>query len=143
VLVATLVLAGLSLIGVAMASVGQDADNGTAALVHEGPNPATCGQTPGTDSGVVNVHSNVVQNRRRVNISLHDALPNTTYEVDIRCVSAIGFLTTNRRGTGTAHIDLAGFTWPTPVFYIDLLTGDPNGAVGLGDVFVAGPFLAT
>jgi hypothetical protein len=29
------------------------------------------------------------------------------------------------------------------VFYIDILTGDITGAVGLGDVFTAGPFSAT
>jgi hypothetical protein len=142
-LVATLALAGLTVTAVAIASSGQNANNGTAALVHEGPNPNTCGQTPGPNSGVVNVHSNAVQNARSVNVSVYNALPNTTYEVDIRCVGPIGFLTTNGQGTGTAHVELAGFAWPTPVFYIDILTGDITGAVGLGDVFTAGPFSAT
>ena len=67
---------GLGLVGVAPA---ENADNDTAALVHVGDNPNTCGTIPGTNSGIVNVHLNAAQNRFKVNVSVHDALPNTTY----------------------------------------------------------------
>src|SRR5947209_5047941 len=82
------------------------AQNGTASLVHVGLNPSTCQAITGTDSGVVNVHLNAVQDQFGVNVSVHDALPNTTYVVDIRCQRQIGSLTTNSEGTGTAHIDM-------------------------------------
>jgi len=129
---------GLGLPGVALA---QNADNDTAALVHVGLNPSTCGTIPGTNSGVVNVHFTANQNRFKVNVSVHDALPNTTYVVDIRCVGAIGSLTTNSQGTGTAQIDLSVAAPPSGLFYIDIsVFGGGGGAGGYGDTFIAGPF---
>src|SRR6478752_223787 len=81
--------------------------NGTAPLSNTGTTP--------TDSGVVNVHYNLVQDRFMVNLSVHDALPNTTYVLDIRCwtfgpQNELGTLTTNSQGTGTAQIKLNGAT---------------------------------
>jgi hypothetical protein len=119
--------------------------NGTASLVHQGVNPPQCAVpfagTDSTASGVVNVHFNVVQQRFAVNVSVHDAMPNTTYVVDVRCVGAIGMLTTNGQGTGTAHIEHAQTTLP-PTFYIDIAVPGPggSGAGGYGDTFIAGPF---
>ncbi len=81
---------GLGLSGVALA---EDAGNDTAALVHVGLNPATCKAIPGINSGVANTHFNAVQNRLKINVSVHDALPNTTYVVDIRCVRGVATLT--------------------------------------------------
>jgi hypothetical protein len=77
----------------------------------------------------------------RINVSVHDALPNTTYVVDIRCVGQIGALTTNSQGTGTAHITLPRTAPPAP-FYIDIAVPPPGGggAGGYGDTFIAGPF---
>ena len=125
--------------------------NGTAPLVHIGPNVTACSNGtpaaafPGTDSGVVNVHYNKVQDRFMVNLSVHDALPNTTYVLDIRCwtfgpQSEIGTLTTNSQGTGTAHLTLDGVT-PVNPFYIDIsVKGGGTGAYGYGDTFISGPF---
>ena len=115
--------------------------NGNAHLIHVGLNPATCGTVPGTKSGEVNLHSNATRNRSRVNVSVHGAMPNTTYVVDIRCVAPIGTLTTNRSGNGTAHITLSS-TLPTgSAIFIDLsVVGGGGGAGGYGDTFIAGPF---
>jgi hypothetical protein len=125
--------------------------NGTARLVHIGPNVSECSNGtpatafPGTDSGVVNVHYNQVQHRFMVNLSVHDAQPNTTYVLDIRCwtfgpQSEIATLTTNSQGTGTAQITLDGVT-PVNPFYIDIsVKNGGTGAGNYGDTFIAGPF---
>ena len=108
-------------------------------LVHVGPNPSACtGPFAGTGSGVVNVHLDNSGNN--LNVSVHDALPNTTYVVDIRCVGAIGTFSTNSEGIGTASLDLPS-TLPT-TFYIDVEVPPPGGAGagGYGDLFIAGPF---
>ncbi len=131
-------------------ALAANAYNGTAALMHQGVNPPECtapfNGTDNTASGVVNVHYNVVQQRFMVNLSVHDALPNTTYVVDVRCdafgaAGPIGTLTTNGRGTGTAQIEFAQTTMP-PTFYIDIAVPPPggSGAGGYGDTFIAGPF---
>jgi hypothetical protein len=87
----------------------------------------------------------------KVNLSVHDALPNTTYVLDIRCwtfgpQSELGTLTTNSQGTGTAQFTLdttqAGNT-PVNPFYIDISVkggGTGTGAYSYGDTFIAGPF---
>jgi hypothetical protein len=124
----------LSLVVLAQAAY---ADNDRAALVHVGQNPNSCGTIPGRDRGVVTVHFSGVQKRFKVDVSVHDALPNTTYVVDVRCVGAIGSLTTNSRGTGRAQIDLSQSTPPSSGFFIDISV--PNG-VTYGDTFIAGPF---
>jgi hypothetical protein len=100
------------------------------------------------NKGVVNVQYNAQQKRFQVNVSVHDAQPNTTYDVDIRCWAfgpqqAIGQLKTNGQGTGTFQIDL----WLEKVpamgnFYIDIaIPAQPNGpgAGGYGDTYIAGP----
>ena len=114
-------------------------ENGHAPLVHVGPNPSSCtGPFTGSDSGVVNVH--IHQNGNFLNVSVHDASPNTTYVVDIRCVGKIGTLDTNSEGTGTAQIDLPS-SLPAS-FFIDVSVPPPGGAGagGYGDTFIAGPF---
>jgi hypothetical protein len=138
---------------------GQKDFNGTAPLAHIGNNVDSCyngtqsAQVPytGEASGVVNVHYNLVQNQFKVNLSVHDALPNTTYVLDIRCwkfgpQSELGTLTTNSQGTGTAQFTLdttqAGNT-PVNPFYIDISVkggGTGIGAFSYGDTFIAGPF---
>jgi hypothetical protein len=141
----------LLLLGMVGGAFAQNAQNGNAPLIHVGPNLASCGDGsnpyPGPASGVVNVHFNKQQNRLKVNVSVHDALPNTSYAVDIRCWkfgphNSIGVLTTNSQGTGTFTIDLAQDTAP-PVFYIDISVPNATaliGAYGWGDTFIAGPF---
>jgi hypothetical protein len=125
--------------------------NGTAPLLHIGPNVETCSSTPdaysGPASGVVNVHYNKVQGRFMVNVSVHDALPNTTYVLDIRCwkfgpQSELGTLITDSDGAGTAQFTLNGVT-PKGSFNIDISVkggGSGIGAFSYGDTFVAGPF---
>jgi hypothetical protein len=131
----------LLLLGMVGAAFAQNAQNGNAPLIHVGLNPDSCGVgNPGSASGVVNVHFNQQQNRLKVNVSVHDALPNTTYVVDIRCQHAIGALTTNSQGTGTSTIELLQDTAPS-VFYIDISVANGGGGAGnYGDTFIAGPF---
>ena len=143
------------LFGLAGAALAQQAQNGTAALVSIGPNVSACkadggGPYSGLNKGVANVHYNAVQKRFTINVSVHDALPNTTYVVDIRCwvfgpQNAIGALTTNKQGTGTAQIDLFLDKAPDGDFYIDIAVPPgagiaPIGAFGYGDTYIAGPF---
>ena len=150
-----LALTAVVAIGVAVpVALAANASNGTAALVHVGLNPSECAGpfsntgTEPTNSGVVNVHYNTVQGRFMVNLSVHHALPNTEYVLDIRCwtfgpeTPKLGTLTTDSDGTGTAQFALSGVT-ATPGFYVDIsvkgdLSGD--GAGGYGDTFIAGPF---
>lgn len=124
--------------------------NGTASLNHVGLNPGTCspsegGAYAGPASGVVNVHYNTVQNRFMVNLSVHDALPNTTYVLDVRCFAfgpqnELGTLTTDAYGSGTAQFTLNGVK-PVNGFYIDIsVKHGGGGAFDYGDTFIAGPF---
>lgn len=129
-----IVLLSFALVSVARAVY---ADSDRAALVHVGQNPNTCGTTPGTDSGAVMVHFSTVRRRLKVNVSVRDALPRTTYVIDIRCVGGIGSLTTNSHGSGRAQIDLSRSTPPSSGFFIDISVF--NGAT-YGDTFIAGPF---
>ncbi len=147
-----LALVAIVAIGIAVpVALSANAYNGNAPLVHVGLNPPNCsapfdntGTTP-TNGGVVNVHYNVTQNRFMVNLSVHDALPNTTYVLDIRCwtfgpQSELGSLTTNSEGTGTAQFTLDNTT-PLNPFYIDISVKNGGGGSGnYGDTFIAGPF---
>jgi hypothetical protein len=143
------VLAATAAVAVPLALAANDT-NGTASLNHVGLNPQTCspdqgGAYDGLASGVVNVHYNKVQNRFMVNLSVHDALPNTTYVLDIRCwtfgpQSELGTLTTDSDGAGTAQFTLNGVTPKNP-FYIDIsVMHGGGGAFDYGDTFIAGPF---
>src|SRR5262249_42862923 len=124
-----------------------NASTGNAKLVHVGLNVPECvgpsaGPFAGDDSGVVNVQYNAVQQREKINVSVHNALPNQEYVVDIRCVGAIGTLTTNGQGTGTAQIALSDVAAAPGTFYVDIAVAPPGGggAGGYGDTFIAGPF---
>jgi hypothetical protein len=149
---ATALLLGLS--GVALA---QNATNDSAPLVSVGNNVQWCSGwnnqggsfAPGLgNKGVAVVHYNPQKYRFSVNVSVHDAQPNTTYDVDIRCwvfgpQHAIGQLTTNKQGTGTFQIDLSlDKVEAMGNFYIDIAVpaqpGGP-GAGGYGDTYIAGP----
>ena len=125
-----------SLSGVALADAGQDADNGTAPLLH-GTVHCVNG-VPGTDSGIVVAHTNSVQNDTRVHVTLRSGVPDSTYYVAIACQRYIGTLTTNDQGNGAANVDAAGVT--TGTFYIDLGIGDGSQA-GTADYRIAGPFI--
>jgi hypothetical protein len=151
VLAAAVVVAASIAVPLALAANGY---NATAPLVHQGLNPPQCAAPfSGTDSspsGVVNVHFNARQARVTINVSVHGALPKTTYVVDDRCFVPFGFapigtLTTNGQGTGTAHLKVAWASLPA-TFYVDIavppsaLGGPFGGAGGYGDTFIAGPF---
>jgi hypothetical protein len=128
-----------------------------AALVSIGNNVAACNGPNNQggsfapigfgNKGVVNVQYNEQQKRFKVNVSVHDAQPNTTYDVDIRCWifgqhQAIGQLKTNAQGTGTFEIDLWIEKDPAMAnFYIDIAVPPPGGAGagGYGDTYIAGP----
>jgi hypothetical protein len=136
--------------------MAQTTKTDNAPLVSIGPNVPYC-TGPNTvggplipsngNKGVVNVQYNAQQKRFQVTVSVHDAQPNTTYDVDIRCWTfgpqqAIGQLKTNGQGTGTFQIDL----WIDKVpamgnFYIDIAVPPPGGpgAGGYGDTYIAGP----
>ncbi len=147
---ATTVLLGLS----AVAALAQSATNDNQPLISVGLNPAYC-QGPsetgvpfnGPSKGVVNVHYNVQQKRLDVNVSVHDAQPNTTFVVDIRCKGVIGGLQTNKQGTGTAQISLpsdAGYAAEAlqmGTFYVDIsVPNGGGGAFNYGETHIAGPF---
>jgi hypothetical protein len=125
----------LAVTGVAAADPGQDADNGSAPLLH-GTTHCTNG-IPGTDSGVVVAHTNTLENDTRVHVTLLGGEPNQTYYVAIACQRYIGTLTTNSQGNGTANIDAPGVTVGT--FYVDLGIG--NGGPSTVDYRIAGPFI--
>jgi len=150
------VIAATALLAVTGAAFAKSAKNANAPLISIGNNISACqgpnsqdGSFSGATKGVVNVHYNAEQKRFQVNVSVHDAEPNTTYDVDVRCwvfgpQHAIGSLTTNKQGTGTFQIDL----WLEKVpemgnFYVDIAVpaqlGGP-GAGGYGDTYIAGPF---
>ena len=132
-IVAVLALS-LNLVAIAPAV---DADNDRLSLIHVGQNPSSCGTMSGSDSGSVTVRFNPDRKRLKINVSVHDALPNTSYVVDIRCVGTIGRLTTNSRGYGRTLIDVARSMRPSDEFFIDISVF--NG-IAYGDTFIAGPF---
>ena len=144
------VICGTAALGtgaVAQASTPARALNANAHLVHVGLNPSGCGTAPGPMRGEVNVHTNAKLTHSRINISVHGALVKTTYEVDVRCISMIGTLTTNSAGNGTAHLNVANTFTPGSPFYIDIsvppaaiASGSAVGSGGYGDTFIAGPF---
>lgn len=143
-----------ALLVVGSAAFAQNAKNANAPLVSIGNNVSACqGPNGGSYSGfgakgVVNVHYNAVQKRFQVNVAVHDAQPNTTYDVDVRCwvfgpQHAIGSLKTDQYGTGTFQIDLWLEKAPEMGnFYIDIAVPPPGGvgAYGYGDTYIAGPF---
>ena len=145
---------GSVFLAAASIAAAQQAVNANAPLVSIGPNVQFCsgngpgGSYIGPTKGVVNVHYNATQQRFKINVSVHDALPNTTYVVDIRCwtfgpQNAVGALITDSTGTGSAEINLA--VVPQGTFYIDIAVPPgavigPVGAYGYGDTYIAGPF---
>jgi hypothetical protein len=143
-------------LGLGIAAQAQNATNDNAPLVSIGNNVEWCsgpdnhgGSFAGFgNKGVAVVHYNPQKYRFSVNVSVHDALPNTTYDVDIRCwvfgpQHAIGQLTTNKQGTGTFQIDLSlDKVEAMGNFYIDIaVPAQPKGpgAGGYGDTYIAGP----
>ena len=134
-------VAALACVGIG-AAAQDDGYNANAALVHVGMNPPECGGPTlvGSKSGVVSTHFNQAQKRLKITVSVHDALPNTTYVVDIRCNGAIGALTTDSTGTGLVEINLFNDSAPAN-FYIDISVPNVGGGyANYGDTFVAGPF---
>ena len=76
----------------------------------------------GPNQGVATVHYFATQKGFSVNVPVHNAQPDTSYRVDIHCwifgpQNAIGVLTANYQGTGTAQIDLYMETVPTQSFF--------------------------
>jgi hypothetical protein len=128
-------------LGLNGSSPAEDLANETADLAHVGLNPSSCGKVLGVESGTVNVRLNAARNRFKVIVSVCDALPNTTYAVNIRCVGAIGSLGSNSEGTAAAEFNLPISALPAKEFFIDISV--PNGGGGAnnyGDTFIAGPF---
>ena len=105
----------------------------------------------GGNKGVVVVHYNPQKFRFSVNVSVHDAAPNTTYDVDVRCTvfgpqKAIGQLKTNKEGTELSRSTCLWTRirqWVTSTsilrFLRDLTGSAPAGAYGYGDTYIAGP----
>jgi hypothetical protein len=131
------VAAGVLCWGLLLIAQADSTYSGTATLFHVGQNPNSCGTISGTDSGVANVRFDADRKRFKVNVSVYDALPKTTYVVDIRCVGAIGSLTTDSLGAAKAQINLSRSAPPPNGFFIDISVF--NGAT-YGDTFIAGPF---
>lgn len=119
----------------------KDTDHGKAELWHVGLNPASCtGPFTGTGSGNVQVWTSDKNGAFKLEVTLkRGGLPNTTYDVDIRCVGKIGTLKTDADGNGEAEI--AWPSTPTSPFFVDVsVFGGGGGAGGYGDTFIAGPF---
>ena len=131
------VAAGVLCFGLLFIAQADNTHSDTATLVHVGQNPNSCGTIAGTESGVADVRFDVDRKRFKVNVSVYGALPKTTYVVDIRCVGAIGTLTTDSLGAARAQIDLSRSAPPSSGFFIDISVF--NG-VTYGDTFIAGPF---
>jgi hypothetical protein len=129
--------AGVFCLGLIFIAHAESIYRDTATLVHVGQNPNSCGTISGTENGVANVRFDADRKRLKVNITVYDALPKTTYVVDIRCVGAIGSLTTDSLGAGEAQIDLSRPAPPSSGFFIDISVF--NGTT-YGDTFIAGPF---
>lgn len=126
----------LGLVGSAHA---RHTESHSAALVHVGLNPSSCESAPGAARGVVGIRFEGGRRPFKINISVHDALPNTTYAVDIRCVGAIGSLTSDSQGAAKVQIDVT--TAPSNGFFVDLSVVNGGGGAGdYGDTFIAGPF---
>jgi hypothetical protein len=130
------VAAGVLCLGLLLIAQADNTYSGTATLVHVGQKPKSCGTISGADSGVADVHFDADRKRFKVNVSIYDALPKTTYVVDVRCVGAIGSLTTDSLGAARAHIDLSRSAPPSSGFFIDISVF--NGFT-YGDTFIAGP----
>jgi hypothetical protein len=118
--------AAMAIPGAAMAG-----GNDQSPMYHVGPNPATCDAGAGGPvSGNVTVHV-TGSDMGIVNVVIRNGVPNAVYQVDYRCVTPIGSLTTNSQGTGAAHV--ATFPLTSGLFYIDVYNGATN------DTFVSGP----
>lgn len=136
------VIAAVALcLGLLRIARAQNLANETASLAHVGLNPSSCGKILGVESGTVNIHLNAARDRFKVIVSVYNAVPNTTYAVNIRCVGAIGSLGSNSDGTAAAEFNLPVSALPAKDFFIDISV--PNGGGGAnnyGDTFIAGPF---
>jgi hypothetical protein len=122
------VAAAVALPGAAMAG----GDNAQSPLFHVGPNPATCDAgAGGPKSGNVTTHA-TPDGMGRIDVVIRDGVPNATYQVDHRCVTPIGSLTTNSEGTGTAHINTFS---PSALgtYFIDVFNAATN------DTYISNP----
>ncbi|MBI3300715.1 MAG: hypothetical protein HYZ72_01345 [Deltaproteobacteria bacterium] len=71
------------------------------------------------DGGFVNAHLNLTEDSFIFNVHLQDGLPSTTYQVFVRCVGAIGTITTNSQGVGNATFSVSSIEMPS-TFAIDM-----------------------
>jgi hypothetical protein len=127
-------------LAVALPGSAMAGENAQAPLLHVGPNPVTCDQGAGGPvEGNTTVHS-TPSGHGIVNVVIRDGLPNTSYFIDYRCFFAIGNLTTNSRGTGTAHIYTALSPAAAGVGFIDVATPLPQGGL---DTYVSEPLSFT
>lgn len=109
ILVTTLVAAGCAAAPVAaVADSGQSANAQSPLLRGVPGSSCVAGGVPGTDSGVVVVHENAVQNVTHIHLELRNGLPDTTYYVAIRCIEYVGTFTTNDQGFGVFNTDVPG-----------------------------------
>src|SRR5579872_7228802 len=100
-----------------------------AKLVHVGLNPSSCtGPFTGKSEGEVRVKTSTTTGVFKTRVDVDGAMPNSTYDVDIRCVSKIGTVTTNKHGDGTTVITMP--TTPSSPFWIDISI--PGGGAGAG-----------
>lgn len=124
---------------------------------HVGPNPASCNYDPSTTQGpsskageaVFHVNSNL--GTTVLDVSISGAVPNTPYDVDIRCTAPfpIGTINTDSYGNGAAVItlpqSLATFVSTNPFFVDSAISPSTSpcpcaGAGGYGDTFISTQF---
>lgn len=71
------------------------------------------------DGGFVNAHINLVRETLIFNVHVRGGLPDTTYDVYVRCLATLGTLTTNSQGVGNATFEISTANIPQ-IFAIDM-----------------------
>jgi hypothetical protein len=122
--------------------VAQGGKNVQATLFHAPPGTGDClgnGVSSFPEGGFVNVHFNSQQNRLIFNFHVEGALPNTTYEVGVRCISILGDFTTNSQGEGDLTVKSSAAGIVPGTFSLGVEGPIVQGVCVCTDTFFTGP----
>jgi len=114
----------LSTVSFGTGVVAQQAGNAQADLFHKPFGAGVDCQGNGANTGVpdggfVNAHINRQRGVLTLNVHVENGLPDTTYDVFVRCIRVLGTLTTNSQGVGNATFKTPAAGIP-PTFAIDM-----------------------
>jgi hypothetical protein len=120
-----IVCALMLVFGLSAMSQPTNASNAQAEIYHWpfGGSPQSCqgygaeGGDP--DGGFINAHINLQRETLTFNVHVRGGLPNTTYDVFVRCLAHLGTLTTNSHGVGNATFKISTASIPA-IFAIDM-----------------------